>query len=81
MLQAQTYSTVLDLAFMLPLNEQIQLVQSIQENVSQHNANECLNESLRISREQTLAGECLSQEEAHQVMHDFVVSRTQKVAL
>ena len=74
MLQAQSYSTVLDMAFMLPINEQVQLVQRIQENVLQHNANECLNESLRISRKQALAGECLSQEEAHQMMQSYVES-------
>lgn len=40
MLQAQSYSTVLDLAFMLPLNEQVQLVQNLQANIENEQLDE-----------------------------------------
>ena len=64
MLQAQSYSTVLDLAFMLPLNEQVQLVQNIQANILHEQLDElCLTSEEREVVEKHLVNRA---EQAHE---------------
>ena len=87
MAQAQpTFNGVLDLAFMLPIDEQMQLVKQLQSNLFEqiephvyHHTTEEQKARLRKAHEDSLAGDILTREEAHQMQDEYIQSLTRKV--
>lgn len=86
MAQAQpTFSGVLDLAFMLPIDEQMQLVKQLQSNLFEqiephvYHTTEEQKARLRKAHEDSHAGDILTREEAHQMMDEYIHELTRKV--
>ena len=63
MMQTQTYSDVLNMAFMLPLREQKQLIKDMQANVKQ---------GVREAEGQIARGEIYSSEEDDRLFDEFI---------
>jgi len=85
MLQAQSYSTVLDLASMLPLNEQILLVKTLQANISNEQFDEYgltsaerevvaqyLINSVEQAHERIEEGHCYTHEQAKEIFNERI---------
>ena len=80
MVQTQpTLHTVLSMAYMLPLMEQKILISKVQDNlfdsVYPYEPTVEQKRRLREAHQQALAGDVISQEDAHQMMNDFVQSK------
>ena len=80
-----TLNQVFNLACLLSFGEQQQLVDHVQGNIYEHiqrveDTPEELKSRLREAHRQAMAGEVYSQEDAHQMMHDFVQQRTHQQA-
>ena len=80
-----SFNHVLDLAFLLPFSEQQRLIEQVQGNIYDHiqrveDTPEELKARLRESHRQALAGEVHSEEDARQMMHQYVKLRTSKSA-
>jgi len=84
MIPAQpTFNEVYDMACMLSYGDQQRLVNSVQGNLYEHihrveDTPEELKSRLREAHRQAQAGEVYSQEEAHEMMHQFVEQRLNK---
>ena len=75
-----TFNQVFDLACMLPYSEQQQLIDHIQGNLFEHlhrveETPDELKARLREAHRQAIAGEIYSQEEAHDLMREYVKQR------
>ncbi len=75
-----TFNQVLGMAYMLSYGEQQQLINYVQGNIYEHvlrveDTPEELKSRLREAHRQAQTGEVYSQEEAHQMMHQFVEER------
>lgn len=87
MLQTQSYSTILNLAFMLPIKEQKQLVRDVQihlkhsreENLHQYSWEE-LRAEVQEAEEQIARGEYYSDEEDNRLFDEFI-TKEQNAAL
>ena len=71
------------MAYMLSYGEQQQLINYVQGNIYEHihrveDTPDELKARLREAHRQVEAGEVYSQEEAHQMMHEFVEQRLSK---
>ncbi|MBR6508878.1 MAG: hypothetical protein IKT19_05055 [Paludibacteraceae bacterium] len=78
-----TFNQVLGMAYMLSYGEQQQLINYVQGNIYEHihrveDTPDELKARLREAHRQVEAGEVYSQEEAHQMMHEFVEQRLSK---
>ena len=78
-----TFNQVLGMAYTLSFGEQQQLINYVQGNIYEHihrveDTPEELKDRLREAHRQAQAGEVYSQEEAHQMMHQFVENRLNK---
>lgn len=81
MTTTQAYSSVRNLAFLLPVIEQEQLIRDIQTHVSQQSSNqdgfltsEERRARIRESEAQIARGEVYSEEEADQMFDAFIVN-------
>ena len=86
MTQAQpTFNGILDLAFMLPIDEQVQLVKQLQSNLFEqiephlYYTTEEQKARLRKAHEDSLAGDTLTRDDAHLMMDEHIQSLTRKV--
>lgn len=75
-----TFNQVFDLACMLPYSEQQQLIDHVQGNLFEHlhrveETPDELKARLREAHRQAIAGEIYSQEEAHDLMREYVKQR------
>ena len=70
-----TFNQVFDLACMLPYSEQQQLIDHVQGNLFEHLHRVELKARLREAHRQAIAGEIYSQEEAHDLMREYVKQR------
>ena len=75
-----TFNQVFDLACMLPYSEQQQLIDYVQGNLFEHlhrveETPDELKARLREAHRQAIAGEIYSQEEAHDLMREYVKQR------
>ena len=75
-----TFNQVLGMAYALSFGEQQQLVNLVQGNIYEHihrveDTPDELKVRLREAHHQAQAGEVYTQEEAHQMMHQFVEKR------
>ena len=75
-----TFNQVLDLAYKLPYGEQQQLIDHVQGNLFEHlhrveETSDELKARLREAHRQAIAGEVFSQQEAHEMMREYVQQR------
>ena len=87
MAQAQPYSNVLNMAFMLPVQEQRQLIRDVQDYLNHHKEADLhpysweeLRANIREAEEQIASGKCYSSEEDDQMFDEFIANEL-KVAL
>ena len=78
-----TFNQVLGMAYSLSYGEQQQLIEYVQGNLYEHihrveDTPEELKARLREAHHQAQAGQVYSQEEAHQIMRQFVEQRLSK---
>ena len=79
MVQTQSYSNVLNLAFMLPIKEQRQLIRDVQTNLDHGQETERrrysweeLRAEVREAEEQIAQGACYTSEEDDQLFDEFI---------
>ena len=79
MVQAQTYSNVLNLAFMLPIQEQRQLIRDVQINLDHGQKTERrrysweeLRAGVQEAEDQIAQGACYTSEEDDQLFDEFI---------
>ena len=79
MVQAQTYTNVLNMAFMLPIKEQKQLIRDVQTNLnrgldpeSHRYTWEELRAGVQEAEDQIAQGVCYTSEEDDQLFDDFI---------
>ena len=83
MVQTQAYSNVLNMAFMLPIKEQRQLIRDVQIHLNaniQHRSWDELRAGVREAEEQIASGQYYSSEEDDRLFDEFVTNEL-KVAL
>lgn len=87
MVQTQSYNNVLNLAFMLPIKEQRQLIRDVQIHLSSHLGQDAQSHSweelragVREAEEQIAAGQYFSSEEDDRLFDEFIENDL-KVAL